>query len=200
MELFKRLVNFFMDILETVAFVGSIFIVVYLFLLQPHQVRGASMDDSFHNGQYILTSKISYRLSSPKRGDVVVFVSPKNKDIDFIKRVVGLPGETVVVKQGQIFINNEALSEHYAKTKTETFPGGFLQDETPVTIPQGFYFVLGDNRARSSDSREFGFVPQSAIIGKVFFRYFPPNVVGPIKNPYSQKTTSQLPTLVLRHI
>lgn len=186
MDLFKRIVNFFMDILETVAFVGSIFIVVYLFLLQPHQVRGASMDNTFHNGQYILTSKISYRLGPPKRGDVIVFMSPKNNDIDFIKRVIGLPGDSISVEQGKVFVNDEPLKESYLHSQTAVFPNGFLQADQTVKVPEGEYFVMGDNRERSSDSREFGFIPKQAIIGKVFFRYFPPDQFGPIKNPFER--------------
>lgn len=185
MDLFKRFVNFFMDILETVAFVGSIFIVVYLFLLQPHQVRGASMDQTFHNGEYILTSKISYRLGAPKRGDIVVFMSPKNADIDFIKRIIALPKDKIMIKEGNVYVNDESLDESYANTKTDVFPSGFLTEGQTVMVPDGSYFVMGDNRARSSDSREFGFISRQAIIGKVFFRYFPPDKLGPIKNPYT---------------
>ncbi len=174
-----------MDILETVAFVGSIFIVVYLFLLQPHQVRGASMDKTFHNGEYILTSKISYRIGSPQRGDIIVFMSPKNADIDFIKRIIGLPGDEIMIEAGLVHVNGEALNEDYANTKTDIFPNSFVNEGQIVTVPENSYFVMGDNRERSSDSREFGFIPRQSIIGKVFFRYFPPNKVGPIKNPFT---------------
>lgn len=184
MDVLKRIVNFVMDILETVVFVGSLFIVLYLFVLSPHQVRGSSMDDTFHTGEYILTSKISYKFGSPKRGDVIVFKSPKNPDIDFIKRIVGLPGDTILIKDTQVLVNGNILDEKYIRDKTN-IPGGFIQDGVAVTVPGGYLFVMGDNRPNSEDSRRFGFIPITDIIGKVFFRYFPITRFGPIKNPLS---------------
>src|SRR5581483_7855648 len=96
----RALAAFFMDIIETVVIAIAIFITVYLFLLQPHQVRGESMEPTFQDGQYILTDKLSYRFHDPERGDVIVFKSPQNESIDFIKRVVGLPGEKVKLVGG----------------------------------------------------------------------------------------------------
>lgn len=182
MELVKRVIDFVMDILETVVFIGSLFIVLYLFVMAPHQVRGSSMDDTFHNGEYILTSKISYKFGAPKRGDVIVFKSPKNPDIDFIKRILGLSGDTILIKDGQVFVNGELMNENYIKDTTN-IPGGFIQNGVEVTVPDGELFVMGDNRPNSEDSRRFGFIPREDVIGKVFFRYFPLTRMGPIKNP-----------------
>ncbi len=187
MPLLRKLLDFVMDILETITFVGSIFIVIYLFIAQPHQIKGISMDDTFHNGDYILTSKVSYKFTPPALGDIVVFESPSNPDIDYIKRIIGTPGDRIMLKDSVVTRNGVALSEPYAKQPINVFEGGFLQTGQEVVVPEGYVFVMGDNRPRSSDSREFGFVPQEHIVGKVFFRYFPPQVAGQIKNPYTSK-------------
>lgn len=190
MTIAKRVIDFVMDILETITFVGSLFIVVYLFLFQPHNVNGASMDNTFKNGDYILTSKIAYRLDKPMRGDVIVFSSPQNPDIDFIKRIIGEPGERIRIENGLVFIDGKALNEPYTSSETTLYKNGFIKKGVEVTVPEDSYFVLGDNRARSSDSRQFGFIPRSTIVGKVFFRYFPANKMGPINNPFEEKLTA----------
>ena len=178
-----------MDILETIVFVGSLFIVLYLFIVQPHQVRGASMDNTFHNGDYILTSKIAYKFGQIKRGDIIVFKSPKNPDIDFIKRVIAISGDTIKISDSNVYINDQILKEPYTTTKTSIFDSGFIADGEVATVPPGYVFVMGDNRPRSSDSREFGFIPKTDIIGEVFFRYYPPNKIGQIKNPFTTQLT-----------
>ncbi|OGK30182.1 signal peptidase I [Candidatus Roizmanbacteria bacterium RIFCSPLOWO2_01_FULL_42_14] len=175
-----------MDILETVTFVGSIFIVVYLFVMQPNEVRGQSMDNTFRNGEYILTNKLAYKFGEPQQGDVVVFKSPEDKDIDFIKRIIGIPGDKIMIKNGQVIINGMALSETYILPPTYPLEGGYLQDGTEITVPENHLFVMGDNRPRSSDSRAFGPVPIQDIIGKVFFRYFPTHRIGTIGRLYNQ--------------
>src|SRR3989304_8409852 len=95
------------DVIETVVAAAAIFVVVYLFLLQPHQVRGASMEPNFRDGEYILTDKISLRFNEPKRGDVIIFKAPTNPDVDFIKRIIALPGEKEEIKNSNIVIYNK---------------------------------------------------------------------------------------------
>ncbi len=192
MPIVKAVIDFVMDILETVVFIGSMFIVLYLFILQPNQVKGASMEPSFHSGEYILTSKITYRLRSPQRGDVIVFKSPGNPDIEYIKRIIALPGDTVVIQNNQVFVNNHQLQEGYIAALTNLWDGGFAKEDVPIVVPQGEIFVMGDNRPRSSDSREFGPVPMDSIIGQVFYRYFPANVTGPMVNPFPKNLQSYL--------
>ena len=154
-------------------FAAAIFVVCYLFLFQPNQVSGNSMYGTFHDKEYILTDKVSYRFSLPQRGEVVVFKSPKNPDIDFIKRIIGLPGETVKLNNGRIYINGVLLEENYLPKNLLTPGSYFLGEGRVVTIPDNNYFVMGDNRTGSSDSREWGTVKKEEFIGKVFFRYFP---------------------------
>lgn len=170
----KNLFGVFWDFIEAIVFALAIFVVVYLFLFQPNQVKGNSMDPTFHDGEYILTDKISYRLGLPKRGDVVVFKSPKNADVDFIKRIIGLPGERVKIVGGKVYVNSELFDESsYLDQSVYTGPESFLAENQEITIPAGRFFVMGDNRSHSSDSRDFGPVMPSEFIGKVFFRYWP---------------------------
>lgn len=183
MRLIKAVIDFVMDILETIVFVGSLFIVVYLFILTPNQVKGASMEPTFHSGDYILTSRITYKFRKPQRGDIVVFKSPKNPYIEYIKRIIGLPGDKILIKNGEVFVNDIKIEENYITAKTNLWDGGYVKEGISIIIPEGYVFVMGDNRPRSSDSREFGPIPISAIIGQVFFRYFPPQVAGVIANP-----------------
>jgi signal peptidase I len=193
-----------MDILETVTFVGSIFLVIYLFIMQPNQVKGASMVPTFHDGEYIFTSKVTYKFRHIERGDVVVFKSPRNPDLEYIKRVIGLPGDSVRITRGIVFINNRALDEPYTSDKTNLWEGGYIHEDEIITVPQDQIWVMGDNRPRSSDSRDFGPVYISSLIGQVFYRYFPADRIGVIKNPFHYakqaylQPQSQEPRLALR--
>lgn len=177
MNLFRKVSAFFLDLIETIVMALAVFVVIYLFLFQPHQVRGNSMYPNFHDGEYILTDKISYRVGEPKRGDVVIFKAPRNEEYDYIKRIIGLPGETIKISSNQIIINNTALPESYLD-KIITSSGSFLRPQDQILVPENNFFVLGDNRSHSSDSREWGFVPKENIIGKAWLRYWPPPAFG----------------------
>jgi len=191
MNIVKQGIEFVMDILETIVFVGSLFIVIYLFIMQPNQVRGASMEPSFYTGDYIFTSKITYKFREPNRGDVVVFHSPKNADIEFIKRIIGLPGDKIVIRNSEVYVNDTLIDEPYIAAKTPLWDGGYIKEDEPLIVPSGQIFVMGDNRPRSSDSREFGPVPISSIIGQVFFRYFPSDKMGVVGNPFPKNMQSR---------
>lgn len=184
LEVGKSVLNFVMDILETIVFVGSLFIVVYLFVAQPNQVKGASMDPTFGSGDYIFTSKVTYKMRSFHRGDVIVFKSPHNPDIEYIKRIIGVPGDVVMVKDSEVYVNGRQLNEPYISAKTNLWEGGFSKNGEGTKIAEGMLFVMGDNRPRSSDSREFGPVTEESVIGQVFYRYFPPSKAGVIPNPF----------------
>lgn len=133
------------------------------------------MFPTFYDKELLITNKIVYKMKEPKRGDVVIFKSPRNKDIDYIKRVIALPGETVMLKNSIFYINNKQLSEPYLEATVVTSPGAFLKEGEPFTVPDGSYFVSGDNRPHSSDSREFGPIPLEDFIGQALFRYWPMN-------------------------
>lgn len=179
-RLVRNTVHFFMDFLETIVVALSIFVVIYLFLFQPHEVKGSSMEPNFHNNEYILTDKISYRFREPERGDVIIFKAPRNPDVDYIKRVIALPGERVKVDKGYIYVNDKKLNEKYLIDSTPIFPGSFVQEGVDITVAEDEYFVMGDNRPHSSDSREFGPIGKDLIIGRAFFRYWPLTELGQV--------------------
>lgn len=157
--------------------------------MQPHQVSGQSMYPNFDSGDYVLTDKVSYRVGEPQRGDVVVFHAPPSANCpagtgcDFIKRIIALPGETVRLEDNTFYINNSALDEsEYIESSVQTIPGAFISGQS-IKLGQNEYFVVGDNRPHSSDSRSWGPIQTSDIVGKAFFRYWPANSVGIIEHP-----------------
>lgn len=186
MWIIKGIIGFFMEIMETVVFIGSLFIVIYLFIAQPNQVKGQSMVPTFDDGNYIFTSKVTYKMRTPNRGDVVVFHSPRNPEIEYIKRIIGLPGDTVLIQNEQVSVNGRVLDEPYISAATTLMPSGYAQEGIPIVVPDGYLWVMGDNRPRSSDSREFGPITYSSVIGQVFYRYFPANRIGKIGNPFPE--------------
>ncbi len=160
---------------QTLVIAGAIFVVIYAFLFRPYQVNGHSMDPNFQNGEYVLTNLIQMRLSSLKRGDIVVFNSPVDKEKDYIKRIIGLPGDTVKIDNGEVFVNGTQLSQSFLPSNVRTAAGDFLGEGQEVIVPESSYFVMGDNRGASSDSRQWGFVKKDEVIGKSFLVYWPLN-------------------------
>lgn len=175
MFILKKIYIILFDLIQTLVIAGAIFVVIYAFLFRPYQVNGLSMYPTFENGEYVLTNLISKRFTDYNRGDVIVFHSPTEKDKDFIKRIIGITGDSVSVNEGHVYLNGEMLEEDYLPANYVTNGGSFLSEGSQVNIPENSYFVLGDNRSNSSDSREWGFVPQDMIIGKSFFVYWPLN-------------------------
>lgn len=142
------------------------------------------MDTTFHDGEYILTNKLAYKFGQPQYGDVVVFQSPENQDIDFIKRIIAVEGDRIMISDNQVYINGSALREPYIQQPTTLIDGGFMQEGVEIVVPENHVIVMGDNRPRSSDSRAFGPVPLNDVLGRVFFRYFPADRLGTITNSY----------------
>jgi signal peptidase I len=177
----KKLGAFFLDIIEVVVFAIAIFLFVYLLVLQPHKIKGDSMQPNYPDGEFLLADKITYRLREPKRGDVVVFKAPISPDEEYIKRVVAVPGEVVKVLEGKVYINGKLLNEPYL-TDTPTTPGGFSKEGQEIKVPNDYYFVLGDNRPASSDSRAWGFVPKGSINGRAWVVYYPIEKAGVIED------------------
>ncbi|MGD0205684.1 MAG: signal peptidase I [Dehalococcoidia bacterium] len=189
----RRYLTIFREVVETLLLAVLIFLAVRS-TVQNFKVEGSSMIPSLDNGQYIIVNKLAYAqfdlgifdflpffdagdnsthhvFGSPKRGDVVVFQSPSYADRDFIKRIIGVPGDKVQIRDGVVYINDEPLDEPYTEGTTNC-PCG------PWYIEEGQYFVLGDHRSNSSDSRQFGPIPEEKIIGKTWFSYWPLSDVG----------------------
>ena len=187
MIILRKIYSFLIDSVQTFLMAAAVFLVIYIFLFRPFEVKGESMFPNFLNKEYVLTNLISLRFSDPKQGEVIVFKSPTDAEKDYIKRVIGVPGDTVEVRNGQIFVNGNLLDESpYLDSSVKTFGGAFLKEGVAVTVPDGQYFVMGDNRLYSSDSREWGFVTKEAIIGRSFLVYWPLADVKIIKNPFSK--------------
>ena len=173
---------FFLDILEVIVFAVGIFFFVYLLIMRPHKIKGQSMHPNFPDSEYLLTEKVTYYLRDPERGDVVVFTPPVSED-EFIKRVIGLPGETVMLRDGRVYINDALLDEPYLAADLRTDEGQFLQEGESHLVPEGQYFVMGDNRPHSSDSRAWGPIFKKPISGRAWVVYWPLNQMGSVKKP-----------------
>ena len=181
MEILRKMGSFFMEMLQVVIFAVSIFLFLYLLVVQPHKIKGDSMQPNYPDGEYLLTDKVTYRFQEPKRGDVVVFKAPGSDDDEYIKRIMGLPGETLTIERGKILINGISLDESYLSSDIFTSGGLFFKEGESVIIPEDNFFVLGDNRSYSSDSRAWGLVPKKDITGRAWFIYWPPQYVGIIE-------------------
>lgn len=167
--------NFLFELAKVVIISLVIIIPIRYYVIQPFYVKGASMEPSFYDHEYLIIDEISYRFNNPERGDVVVFRYPRNPQEFFIKRVIGMPGEKVQIKDGVVYIFNEEypngfiLDEPYLEPGTKTFG---MSDDV-VYVGKSDYYVLGDNRNASKDSRSFGAVNKSFFIGKVLLRGWP---------------------------
>ncbi len=166
------------EFIQSLVIFGAIASAIYLFIAQPHKVSGSSMFPNFKDGDYIITDKVTYKVSEPQRGDIVVFKNPKDQSQDFIKRIIGIPGDVVKVQNGHIFLNGEELAEPFLSSAVITNAGFFMQEGQEVIVPDGHLLVIGDNRPNSSDSREWGFIKKQEIIGRVIIRYWPSNGIG----------------------
>ncbi len=167
--------SFIRETFETIALTLIIFVVIRAGV-QNFRIEGYSMEPNFHDGEMLLVSKIDYLLHPPERGDVVVFQSLQNSERDFIKRVIGLPGETVEIRDGRVYINGQPLPQNYnTNPATYNYP--------PSVVGPNELFVLGDNRNSSSDSHAWGNLPRANLIGKAWIAYWPPQSWAFIQAP-----------------
>jgi len=152
----------------------SVFIIVFLY--QPVKVEGTSMMPGLADQERIFINKYAYRLGAIERGDVVVFRYPGDGSKNYIKRIVGAPGDRIEIVRGAVLVNGRRLEEPYV-------PARFRDERSmsEVTVPEGRYFVLGDHRNLSSDSRDFGTVAREAIFGKAEFAYWPTGMMGKLR-------------------
>lgn len=158
----------FFETIKVVLISMAIILPIRYFLIQPFYVEGASMEPTFNSNEYLLVDEITFRFQQPKRGDVVVFHYPRDPRQFYIKRVIGLPGDTIAIREGIVYINNQKLDEPYLD---ELRIGD--SNLEPTTIPDGSYYLLGDNRANSLDSRIFGPVEKKFVVGRVWLRGWP---------------------------
>jgi signal peptidase I len=169
----QKTVQFIWDLLKVVVISLAIIIPVRYFLIQPFYVKGASMEPSFYDHEYLIIDEISYRFAEPSRGDIIVFKYPKDPSQFFIKRIIGLPGDLVEIKDSQVYI--DPADADVFMLAEETYLGAAAQTSGNKSwkLDEGEYYVLGDNRDYSLDSRGFGPVYEDLIIGKVWLRGWP---------------------------
>lgn len=181
---------FIWDLVKVVVIALVVIIPIRYYVIQPFIVSGSSMEPTFQNGQYLIVNELDYHLHAPQRGDVIVFKYPLNTSEYFIKRVIGLPGEKVLISNGKVMIYNSANPQGFILDESY-LPNGLYTEATsnqPVSLGEGEYFALGDNRPASSDSRYWGDVPANDIVGKVVLRAYPFNQFGTFSTPsYLQK-------------
>lgn len=179
----RNFLIFIWEIIKIIIIALVIVIPIRYFLFQPFLVRGQSMEPNFENGDYLIVDEISYRFRDPQRGEVIVFKPPQSSSQRYIKRIIGLPGERVEIAEGKVIIfqkNSEVLilnESSYLPHNLQT-PGN-----VSVTLAENEYFVLGDNRISSADSRRWGPLPRENIIGRVFFRAWPFTALAKFEAP-----------------
>jgi signal peptidase I len=186
------------ELVTIVALAVGLFLLIQAFVLKPFRIPSESMVPTLAVGERVLVDRVSFHFGDPGRGDIVVFTPPKGADDDvcgahhpsdspcprpsggkskmnFIKRIVGLPGDHLKVLDGRVYIDGKRQNEPFIRPDATC---GICDLPREITIPKGYYFMMGDNRGQSADSREWGPVPKSAIIGKAFASYWPPNKLG----------------------
>jgi len=169
--MFRRNSNILLEIAETVLLAALIFFGTRL-LVQNFLVEGPSMSPNLADSEFLLVNKLSYLTEDPQRGDVIVFRSPRNPDEDLVKRVIGLPNDQVEIRAGQVLVNGHLVDE------SSYFSGPIGRDTPARRVPEDAYFVMGDNRLQSRDSRDIGTVPRASIVGQVWLVYWPPGKFG----------------------
>jgi len=178
MKAFFSFFLFVWEILKIVLIALVIVIPIRYFLFQPFIVKGQSMEPNFENSNYLIVDELSYRFRDPQRGEVVVFRYPKNISQRFIKRIIGLPGEKIEIEAGVVMMNGKILDE------SKYLPSGVqTTGNTQISLDENEYFVLGDNRISSFDSRQWGVLPRKNIVGRVYFRAWPITALAKIEVP-----------------
>lgn len=173
----QKIWDLFKDVLQVVIFALILTFVLRSYVVEARGIPTGSMIPTLQIGDKLLVDKIYYKFTELHQGDIVVFAPPPeaqvgNNKTDFIKRVIGLPGDKVQVTDGTVFVNDKPLTEPYINQKPNYNYG-------PVTVPEGSLFVMGDNRNNSFDSHAWGFLPMQNVKGRAFFRYWPPDRIGP---------------------
>jgi signal peptidase I len=172
----QKIKEFVLEILRIILISVAIIVPIRYYLVQPFYVKGASMEPNFHDHEYLLIDEITYRFREPERGEIVVFRFPYNPREYFIKRIIGLPGETVSLRDGFIYIYNDQHPEGFLVDESTYLPEDIktlAMSEDTIALGSDNYFVMGDNRTRSMDSRQFGSISKEAIVGRAVMRGYP---------------------------
>jgi len=181
----RKTIAFFLEIIKVVILALVIVLPIRYFIFQPFVVKGISMEPNFHNGDYLIVDEITYRFRPPERGEVVVFSYPKDPSQKFIKRIIGLPYEQVELDKNQIIITDR-FGKKIVLNESSYLPnsnGGNWFKKTKITLGENEYFVLGDNRLYSFDSRNWGVLSGKYIIGRTILRVFPPRAAAYFQVP-----------------
>jgi signal peptidase I len=178
----NKILLYFWEVAKIVVIALLIVLPIRYFLFQPFFVRGQSMEPNFHNGDYLIIDEISYQFRSPQRGEVIVFKYPNDPSQKYIKRIVGLPGETLEIVSGGVYVYQNGVP---SKINEIAYLDANLQTQgsLKITLDRSEYFVLGDNRPVSADSRSWGVLPEKYLIGRVAFRAWPFNILAKVELP-----------------
>lgn len=179
----RQIFEFFIELIKVILISLAIIIPVRYFLIQPFYVKGASMEPNFHDHEYLIIDEFSYRFTKPQRGDIVVFRYPLDQSQYFIKRIIGFPGETIEIRDNSVYIYNESQTQGIQLEENYIPEAVFTNGSDRVVLGEDEYYVLGDNRDSSLDSRRFGPIEESDIIGKVWFRGWPFQKFSFFKSP-----------------
>lgn len=179
----KKILSFIWEITKIVIIAFLIVVPIRYFLFQPFIVKGESMRPNFETGDYLIIDQISYRFREPQRGEIVVFKYPQNSSQRYIKRIVGLPEETIEIKDGKIIIYQRDGQSWILNESSYLSDSIFTSGDIKITLAENEYFVLGDNRYFSADSRKFGPFPKKNIIGRVFLRVWPFTIFTKVEVP-----------------
>ena len=174
---------FFLELVKIALLALVTILLIRYYLFKPFYVKGASMEPNFYEKEYLIIDEITYRLRSPERGEVVVFRYPENPKEYFLKRIIGLPGETVKVSEGRVYIYNQEHPEGVQISETYLDTSEVTVGEKITVLGKSQYFMLGDNRDNSYDSRRFGPVDKNLIVGRTWFRGWPLNLMQILENP-----------------
>jgi len=167
------IITAFLDFFEVV-FIGiAVFVIVYIFVGQLMEVNGSSMEPNFQNKEQIIAEKVSLGFKKLQRGEVIIARQPQNPEKLLIKRVIGLPNETIKISQGKVYINEKELDEPYLPKNTTTIEDSTIKEDVIYKIPEESYIIMGDNREDSTDSRSWGAVPKDLIVGRALLVYYP---------------------------
>jgi signal peptidase I len=178
----RRALGCLIEVVETIALTAVIFVVLQTFVAQPFKVEQVSMRDTIEEGQYVLVDKLTPRFDSYHRGDIIVFSPPDNAEIQagkpYIKRIIGVAGDRVAIDGGRVVVNGIAIDEPYLFAEGGVAQPTTAHGESSWIVPSDELFVMGDHRERSSDSRDFGPIEVSRVVGRAWLRYWPITTFG----------------------